>query len=74
MKYKPSQDNTETLKLWPKNTEILKLWPENTEILKLCREILKHIRAASNPADSSQSRGKGAAGAILSPFPEVSVN
>ena len=31
MKYKPSQDNTETLKLWPENTEILKLWPENTE-------------------------------------------
>ena len=30
--------------------------------------------AASNPADSSQSRGKGAAGTILSPFPEVSVN
>ena len=38
------------------------------------RKILKHIRAASNPADSSQSRGKGTAGAILSPFPEVSVN
>ena len=70
MKYKPSQDNTKTLKLWPENTETLKLWPENTEILKLWQENTE----THHPADSSQSWGKGAAGAILSPFPEVSVN